>query len=88
MDREAKETGNLECFFCGEMVVNADHHHLDGREGEALTDKTKIVRVHRRCHRQYHDVPVAKIPWFEGFLYRLMLHNIELYNKEILKLEK
>ena len=71
IDEEAKEAGNLECFFCGEMCVKSDHHHLDGREADLLTKKEWIVRVHRKCHTAYHSSPIESLSWFNEFLLRL-----------------
>jgi hypothetical protein len=83
IDREAKEGKRYVCFFCwkdigGECV----HHHLKGREEGLLTDKENIIIAHALCHQQYHDLPVRKQPWREGFLERLREKYPDLYYKE------
>ena len=88
IDAEAKETGHLECFFCGDMVVRADHHHLDGRDGDRLTQREWIVRAHRKCHMDYHNKPVSRIVWFNSYLERLKRINERFFFKEIMKLDK
>jgi len=87
IDAEAKDTGNLECFFCGDKVNRADHHHLDGREGSRLTKKEWIVRVHRKCHRDYHDKTADKLPWFISYLSRLKKIDKQKFLKEFWKLD-
>jgi hypothetical protein len=83
MDKEAKANGSYVCFFCGELIEGrADHHHLDGKENSRLTDSDMIVLAHRDCHRQYHDLPVAKIKWYLGFLDRLKKKDPALFWKE------
>ena len=47
-----------------------------------LTDKENIIIAHALCHQQYHDLPVRKQPWREGFLERLRERYPNLYYKE------
>ena len=76
------------CFLCGnEIKGRIDHHHLDGRHEHYLKEEW-IVKAHGKCHRQYHDDPVETIAWFDGFLVRLKEKNIQLFEREIWKLEK
>ena len=83
LDREAKAEGKYVCFFCGEPIKGrADHHHTWGREEGLLTDKEGIILAHPECHRMYHDLPVRKQPWREGFLERLREGYPNLYYKE------
>jgi hypothetical protein len=80
---------NKYCFFCGEKMSKAeDHHHLAGRDGGLLTEKRYIVHAHRECHREYHDMPVDKLPWFDGFLNRLSDIDVELAERESFKRDK
>lgn len=83
LDREAKAEGKYVCFFCGEPIKGkADHHHTQGRENKLLTDKEGIILAHPECHLCYHDMPVRKQPWREGFLERLRERYPNLYYKE------
>ena len=83
IDKEAKEKGEYNCFFCGKPIVgDCIHHHLDGREEKLLTDKENIVVAHGTCHQEYHDLPVRKQKWRETFLENLRAKNMRLYFKE------
>lgn len=83
IDAEAEETGQVGCFFCGEKVNSpCAHHHLRGRIGKLLTDKRWIVRCHNSCHLSYHDLPVRKQKWRDGFLERLREKDLQTYYKE------
>ena len=91
VDRKAKEKKKWECFFCGEkfrLDYTPDHHHIDGREGEALVREEDIVIAHRSCHNQYHHRSVHKITWFREWLEKVRTSRPGLYYKEKLKLEK
>lgn len=88
IDEEAKLYGAMDCFFCGKEVKSADHHHLDGRDGDLLTKKEWIVRAHRRCHRAYHDDPIEDLSWFEQFLSRLKQKDFTLWQREMYKYDK
>ena len=91
IDREAKESGQWKCWFCGgefRKDYKPDHHHVNGRDGDQLTMKKGIKLAHRSCHKSYHDRPVAKIRWFNDWLERMRYERPDLYEKEKLKLEK
>lgn len=96
IDAEAKESGDLKCWFCGKDVEDAQHHHAYGRVGNKLVEKKDIHRVHPLCHDQYHHSPVESIPWHRGFMGKLLwedmalLYNIERekYNKSAKKHKK
>ena len=89
IDADAEESGDIKCYFCSKDVVEAEHHHLKGRDGNLLTDRRYIKRVHSQCHWDYHNTEVKKIKWFSGYLATLlwadeaMLYNLEKekYNK-------
>jgi 5-methylcytosine-specific restriction endonuclease McrA len=83
IDEEAKNSKEYVCFFCGKPIKgDAIHHHLDGREESLLTCKENIILSHSTCHMAYHDLPVRKQVWREGFLERLRERNVRLYFKE------
>lgn len=77
------------CFFCGKEIkgMKVDHHHLDGREENYLT-RGLIVHAHRACHSMYHDAPIHKWPWRFAYFERLRMKSNDLYEREILKLDK
>ena len=89
IDTEARESKRMGCYFCGRDVEDAEHHHLKGRDGDLLTEKKYIKRVHHKCHHEYHSLPVEKISWHPHFMDTLlndgedMLWSIERekYNK-------
>ena len=88
IDREAEETKQMECIFCGKEVKSpCDHHHLDGRSEHYLTKKY-IKRAHGSCHRMYHDTSIHTWPWVDGFLLRIRGIDKMLYNRLAEKLMK
>lgn len=91
LDDEAKASGKWMCWFCGNkfrLDYSPDHHHVYGRENDALLNKNDIKLVHRRCHDQYHHSPVGKIKWFSSWLDRICHENYKLYEKEVYKYQK
>lgn len=77
------------CFFCGDEIEGRpDHHHLIGRDGDALTLRKYIVHAHRKCHDEYHTVSVKKITWFLDFINRLSDLDVGLAEKEMEKYNK
>jgi len=76
------------CFFCGEPVKQPDIHHLKGRDGDLIYNERYLVRVHRKCHSEYHDDSVEDISWFTSFLLRLREVDRALYEKELNKYDK
>lgn len=83
MDKEARENGTYNCFFCGEPIKGAcEHHHLHKRIEDDLTDGENIVLVHAVCHREYHDLPVRKQKWREIFMENLRAKDPQTYYKE------
>jgi len=88
IDKEAKETKQIECFFCGENVENAEHHHLAKRANDLLIDRAYIVRVHSKCHRDYHNKPVKQLKWFMDYVGRLTKIDPVLASKELMKYGK
>jgi hypothetical protein len=89
IDAEAMETKQMRCYFCSKDVEDAEHHHLKGRDGDLLTDRRYIKRVHSQCHFDYHNTPVKKIKWFAGYLATLQwAGEAMLYNREREKYRK
>lgn len=89
IDREAKEKKETKCFFCWQEIEGGcDHHHLNGKENERLTEKKYIVRVHRDCHNDYHNKSVHDIPWFGDYIERLRRIDTILAELETFKLNK
>ena len=89
VDAAAIALKQTNCYFCGEEVVNAEHHHLKGRDGDLLTEKRYIKRVHTQCHHEYHNVSVKKILWWDKYLSKLQRDGEDvLYNIEKEKLNK
>ena len=92
MDKRAVANKEYVCFFCGgEVEGRADHHHLNGKENQRLTNDKYLVLAHRKCHSDYHSLSVEKLmkkDWYEGFLDRLLTKSRFLYRKEIIKQEK
>jgi hypothetical protein len=85
MDREK----SIKCFFCGgKMNHPEEHHHIDGRDGERLTDTHNIVHVHATCHYWYHNRSVHSISWYVDWLERIQESHPDLYNKELIKYNK
>ena len=84
IDKEARTNGCFVCFFCGGPLKKGEvqHHHLEGRENDLLTDKDNIILAHPICHSQFHDLPVRKHTWRETFLEKLREKNPRLYYKE------
>lgn len=81
-------SGDDSCFLCGKAVKRADIHHITGRDGDRLTDRANLVRVHRTCHTKFHSLSVAQLEkegWYDDFLQRLEKVNEVEYNKQINK---
>lgn len=77
------------CFFCGKEIKKAgDVHHLKGRDGSLLYDKSYLVHVHRTCHDSYHFDSIHKWTFRDIFLSRLQEKDVRLYQKELNKLSK
>ena len=51
---------HLNCGVC-KKVAKLDIHHLFGRRGELLYDKTRFLAVCRECHREIHNNPAWAI---------------------------
>jgi len=80
---------NIHCFFCGEKMGKPEqHHHLNGRDNDHLTEEKYIVHVHSRCHSFYHDSSTVYMRWFDGYLERLADIDIDLAYRESLKKDK
>ena len=89
IDKEAEINKDNRCFFCGDKIEGtADHHHLIGKEGDLLTDRAYIVRVHRGCHQDYHNAPVKSIAWFMRYISRVTLIDPMLASRELEKYNK
>lgn len=86
---EQRVDGRLYCFFCGREVKEPDIHHLDGRDGDKLLDKSKWVIAHNKCHvHEYHSLSWEKIEWWCDYLKRLKKKNKYLFEKELLRMSK
>jgi hypothetical protein len=86
----AKATNTFNCIFCGEKLSDedCDPHHINGRDGDMLTDDKYLTLSHRFCHTKYHSstfVQLEKEVWFKVFLWRLKGIDETLYDKEINK---
>ena len=91
IDREAKESGNWKCWFCGSRFQNGhrvEHHHINGRENDRLTRKEDLRLVHHDCHASYHNKSIHKISWYPEWLERIKDSDSKLYEKELLKYNK
>ena len=42
---------------CGIARQNMDLHHIYGRDGDLLYDKSKMVWLTRQCHNKIHQEP-------------------------------
>lgn len=88
LEEELKAKGGWVCIFCGipfSDYESYEKHHLFGRDGELMTDKKFIRPSHSNCHFTYHQSTLAKLKsmfWYEGFLERIKIIDINLYNKE------
>ena len=51
---------HINCGVC-KVIGNLDIHHLFGRRGELLYDKTKFLAVCRDCHNEIHNNPAWAI---------------------------
>lgn len=91
IDAEAKVLKRWKCWFCGNDFRpehRPDHHHVNGRDGDLLTQKKDIKIVHRRCHQQYHDCSVLAIKWHGSWLERIKKDYPDLYEREKEKYNK
>jgi len=80
---------NKACFFCGRMIYGTpDRHHLDGREGEELTNSKLLFNVHRECHSLYHDGDYKNATWYPAFMRRLRRVSEEIYWRHKLREDK
>jgi hypothetical protein len=89
---EARKKGKIKCFFCNKDINGIpDWHHLDGREENKLTDTSRLVFVHRKCHGKIHDLSyemLSRLPCYESYLMRLKAVDELLYFKEYEKRNK
>ena len=77
------------CFFCDHFIQGTpDLHHLRGRDGDRLLEEDDWVMAHRECHRMYHSQPWTKLPWWNGYIYRLKVKSPLAYGDEMLKISK
>lgn len=80
------------CVFCDRPVdEHGDIHHLDGRDGDLLTDPDNLFLAHRSCHSDYHHLSLAhliKNGWYFTFLGRLKGMNSKVYIKQLNRLDK
>lgn len=60
-EKEKDEEGLIKCQDwkiglprCGIALPNMDLHHIEGRDGKLLTDRSKMVWLTRKCHRKIH----------------------------------
>lgn len=91
IDREEKERGNWKCWFCGgkfRLDYTPSHHHVYGRDGDALVRKEDIRLAHVKCHDEYHHRSVHKISWYNKWLSRIKHTDRLLHEKELIKLNK
>jgi len=88
----AKKKGPIKCFFCNKIIKGEpDWHHLEGREENKLTDTSRLVFVHRKCHGKIHDLSyemLSRLPCYESYLMRLKTVDELLYFKEYEKRNK
>ena len=88
--RRLQQEGKYICVFCTvklpierpEDEVKADCHHLDGRDGDALTDEEFLSFAHHDCHMDYHDKPKEKLWWYPNFITNLTNQWPSLVEKE------
>lgn len=90
---------SMKCFFCGEKIKIPidcenpteffDLHHIYGeKENDHLINPEEVATAHRKCHNEYHDMPIAKIKWWNKYLFKLANSNLRLYKKELNKQKK
>ena len=94
-EQELKKANEWRCIFCGKYFGdddNPDFHHLAGRIGDLIADKKYLYPAHTKCHiEDYHQATVEHIKtmfWYEEFLERIKLIDIDLWNKEKRKEDK
>lgn len=61
-EKDKDEEGLIRCQdykiglpHCGVASSEMDLHHIEGRDGKLLLDKTKMVWLTRGCHGKAHD---------------------------------
>jgi hypothetical protein len=90
-ERAKDPQGRIFDFFSGEEIKGViSWHHLRKR-GENLKDKRWLVPSINANHLDYHFLPYeswSKKPFFQDFMSRLMVKDIETYNKELKRAEK
>lgn len=88
---------NWRCIFCNQELpeqveFRPDWHHLKGRDGSLFMDEKYLWPAHTECHINiYHQSSVSTLVsmyWWEQFLHRLKEIDVELYNKEIRRIER
>jgi hypothetical protein len=89
--RAGDPCGFIYCFFSGERIQGQiSWHHLRGR-GRYIKDKQYLVPSINANHLDYHFLPYEKWsakPFFNDFMNRLKIKDIETYNKELKRAEK
>jgi hypothetical protein len=82
--------GHIYCIFCGkETSLEPDIHHLDGRENEMLLDTRYWAPAHNLCHiQEYHSIEWRKLIWWDSYLIRIEKKWPDIYQKELIKMEK
>ena len=81
--------GFIYCIFCDKRIYGEpDLHHGNGRKGKWLLDERYWFLAHRECHSDYDRKSWRDLPWWPGFMERLLYSNILIYNKEIKRMEK
>lgn len=60
--KDCDEEGLIRCedtkvglIHCGVANISPDLHHLEGRDGKLMFDRSKMVWVTRRCHEIIHN---------------------------------
>ena len=90
---ELQAKGQFNCIFCTKPMGNeSGFHHFLGRIGTLFTDRKYLQPGHGKCHvEEYHRLTVEQLtllPWYEGFLERIKLIDISLWEKEMRKHSK
>jgi hypothetical protein len=89
--RSQDPQGRIFCFFSGDEIKGQiSWHHLHKR-GANLKEKQWLVPSINANHLDYHFLPYEKWsakPFFNDFMNRLKIKDIETYNKELKRAEK
>lgn len=76
------------CIFCGQDFNTCIWHHSRGRDGDLLCEGKYLYPSHSLCHSNYHDLSIERLSWWNDYMERIKEWDPELYQKELIKVNK